>query len=230
MFKSFLDNNKGKNLYVIYMSFEETELFKGIDLTNAKDNEEYIGDFDTVRENFNMLFDVLPEYDETHQRLALDYYNNFRVEISYPNKFTIEGKFIIENGELDGYIFHDPDGGRFNIPDFVENNEQIEASYVVSMISRKTCKLVYWFDDFFQNGDTLESGKILTNAKYWRIPPNRGQSCREFMEQPHKKPDYKMEMALVAVGGKRKKKRIIRTQRTKRKRKRNKRTRRTKRR
>lgn len=203
------------------MSFEETELFKGIDLTNAKDNEEYIGDFDTVRENFNMLFDVLPNYDKEYQHKALDYYNNFRVEISYPNKFTIQGKFIIENGELGGYIFHDPDGGRFNIIDFVENNEQIEASYVVSMISRKTCKLVYWFDDFFQDGDKLKSGKILKNAKYCRILPNRGQSCREFMEHPHKNPDYRMA---VAVGGKRKKKRIMRTQRTKRKR--NKRTRR----
>ena len=94
------------------------------------------------------------------------------------------------------------------------------------MISRKTCKLVYWFDDFFQDGDTLESGKILTNAKYYKIPPpNRGQSCKEVMKPSHKKPDYKMEMAL-AVGGKRKKKRIMRTQRTKRKRKRNKRTKR----
>ena len=203
------------------------ELFNAIKL-NDGDKGEWV-DFDTVRVEFDMLFNVLPDYDETHQRLALDYYNNFRVEISYPNKFTIEGKFIIENGELDGYIFHDPDGGRFNIPDFVENNEQIEASYVVSMISRKTCKLVYWFDDFFQDGDTLESGKILTNAKYCRIPPNRDQSCKEFMKPSHKKPDYKMEMAL-AVGGKRKKKRIIRTQRTKGKRKRNKRTRRTKRR
>jgi len=204
-------------------SFEQTELFNAIKL-NDEAEEKWL-DFDDVRAEFIMLFHVLRDINEIYQRKALDYFNNFRVELSYPNKFTIEGKFIIENGELGGYIFHDPDGGRFNIPDFVENNEQIEASYVVSMISRKTCNLVYWFDDFFQDGDTLESGKILTNAKYCRIPPNRGQSCKEYMKPSHKNPVYKMASV---VGGKRKKKRRIRTQRTEGKR--NNRTRRTKRR
>ena len=108
------------------------------------------------------------------------------------------------------------------------NNKKIEASYAVTMISQKTCNLVYWFDDFIQDGDELvnkvKNPVILTNAKYYRIPPNYSrQSCKKSMINPPENPVYRM--SIKERGGKRKK---IHTQRTKRKR--TKRTRRTKRR
>jgi len=199
-------------------SFEETELFKRIKLTNT---EEYIGDFYKIWENFYMLFDILRGEDKTHQHLALDYYNNFRVKISYPNEIEITGKFIIGKDDMGGYKLDSYKLDEFFINDFLEQDrEQVEANAVVVMMSLKTCKPLYFFDDFSQENQKLANGNILKSAKYWRIPPQTRLSCKEFKPLVQKGEKFKIE-----VGGKRKKKRIMRT-----KRKRNKHTRRTKRR
>jgi hypothetical protein len=200
--------------------FEKTELFKSIELINKEEKNGV--DFYKILENFYMLFDILRgEEDETHQRLALDYYNNFRVKISYPNEIEITGKFIIGKDDMGGYKLDSYKLDEFFINDFLEQDrEQVEANAVVAMMSLKTCKPLYFFDDFSQENQKLANGNILKSAKYWRIPPQPRLSCKEFKPLVQKGEKFKIE-----VGGKRKKKRIMRT-----KRKRNKHTRRTKRR
>ena len=201
------------------MSFQDTELFKGIELNK----EEYIGDYWKMREQFNMLFDVIPSYDETHQREALDYFNNFRVEISYPNEIKIEGKFIIGKNDIGEYEFDSNERGDFLINDFLEKDaEQVKSYVIVVMMSLVSCKPLYFFDDFLQDNEKLTIGKMLKNAEYWRIPPKPRKSCKEFDTLVQSREKFKIPIK----GGKRKKKRIMRTQRKKR----NKRTRRTKRR
>jgi hypothetical protein len=197
-------------------SFEETDLFKSMKLTN----EEEIGDFYKIWENFSMLFYILRgEKNKTHQRLALDYYNNFRVEISYPNEIVITGKFIIGEDYMGEYELDSHELDEFFINDFLDQNrEQVKANAVVVMMSLNTCKPLYFFDNFSQENQKLANGNILKSAKYWRIPPQPRQSCKELNKLDEKREKFKIE-----VGGKRKKKRIMRT-------KRNKRTRRTKRR
>jgi hypothetical protein len=198
--------------------FKKTLLFKSIELKN--DKEEYIGGFDKIQENFNMLFELLPGRDDTIQRLILDYYNNFRVKISYPTEIEIKGKFIIGKNER-GYEFDSHEHDAFLLDDFLEQDrEQVKAYNIVVMMSLETCKPLYFFDDFLQDNEKLANGKLLKNAEYWRISPQTRQSCTDFNNLVEKREKFKIE-----VGGKRKKKRIMRT-----KRKRNKRTRRTKRR
>jgi hypothetical protein len=199
-------------------SFKETELFKSMELTNK---EEYIGDFYKIRENFNMLFDVLRGEDDAFQRLALDYYNNFRVKISYPTEIEIKGKFIIGKNDRGEHEFDSHEQDDFLVNDFLEQDrEQVKSYTIVVMMSLETCKPLYFFDNFLQDNEKLAIGKLLKNAEYWRMPPQPRQSCKEFNKLVEKREKFK-----IAFGGKRKKKRIMRT-----KRKRNKRTRRTKRR
>lgn len=190
-------------------SFKKTELFQSIELTK----EEYIGDIYNVRENFNMLFDVLSGVTPTHQSLALDYYNNFRVEISYPNDITIEGKFKIVKNDRGEYEFDSNEQDNFLINDFLEQDrEQIKSYTIVGMINRKTGEPLVFFDNFLQDNEKLTSGKMLKNAKYWRIPPLEHKTytnSNKLDKSPHK--------VKIEVGGKRNKKRITRTKLTKRK-------------
>jgi hypothetical protein len=201
--------------------YKETELFKKI----LEDGVvEYIGDFGDIQVKFIMLFRLLTGMDDTIQRLILDYYNNFRVKISYPTEIVIEGKFIIGKNHRDEYELDSHEHDDFLVDDFLKKDrEQVEAKAVVAMMSLETCKPLYFFDDFLQNNEELANGKLLKNAEYWRIPPPR-QSCKEFnkLVENRKKLHKKIK---IAFGGKLKKKRIMHT-----KRKRNKRTRRTKRR
>jgi hypothetical protein len=209
--------------------YKETLLFKSIELN---ENEvKYIGDFYDVQAEFNMLFELLPGRgdtiqrgrDDTIQRLIIDYYNNFRVKISYPTEIVIKGKFIIGKNHRGKYELDSHGHDDFLVNDFLEEDrEQVKANYAVAMMSLETCKPLYFFDDFLQNNEPLASGKVLKNAEYWRIPPPQ-QSCKEFNELVEKFKKFKKFK--IAFGGKLKKKRIMRT-----KRKRNKRTRRTKRR
>jgi hypothetical protein len=201
--------------------YKKTLLFKSMEFKDGK-TEEDIGDFYDVQAKFNMLFELLPGRNDTIQRLILDYYNNFRVEISYPTEIVIKGKFIIGKNHRDEYELDSHEHDDFLVNDFLEEDrEQVKANYAVAMMSLETCKPLYFFDDFLQNNEPLASGKVLQNAKYWRIPPPQ-QSCKEFNEPVEKREFKKFK---IAFGGKLKKKRIMRT-----KRKRNKRTRRTKRR
>jgi hypothetical protein len=203
-------------------TFQETPEFKSIEL--SKGMEESIEDFYAVRENFNMLFRVLEGVeDEIHRGLILNYYNNFRVEISYPKAIQIEGKFIIGKNNSGEYEFDSNEQYEFFTDDLVEEDKSKVKSYnIVVMVSLETCEPFYFYDNFLQNNEKLENGETLTNAKYWRIPPPH-KSCKEFDKLVKRYEEFKKSK--IAIGGKRKKRRIMRT-----KRKRNKRTKRTKRR
>ena len=140
-----------------------------------------------------MLFSVLRDntIDKVDKRLALDYYNNFRVKISYPTEIIIEGKFIIGKNNGD-YEFNSYDCDDFIFNDFLQSNyEQVKSSNIVFMISLETCMPVLFFDDFLQDGDQLENGKILQNAEYWRILPPYRQECKKFHKVHKMKNNYK---------------------------------------
>ena len=201
------------------MSFQDTELFKAMELNN---NEEYIGDFWKMRENFNLLFDVIHSYNVNHQNQLLDYYNNFRVEISYPKHIIIKGKFIIGKTDRGEYEFDSNVQDDFRLNDLLKiDGEQVKSNVIVVMMGLVSCEPLYFFDDFLQANEMLENDEMLLNAKYWRIPPKPRKSCKEFDTLVQSREQLKK---ITIKGGTRKKKRIMRTQRKKR----NKRTRRTK--
>jgi hypothetical protein len=186
-------------------------------------NEEYIGDYWQMRAKFNLLFDVIHSYNVNHQNQLLDYYNNFRVEISYPKHIKIKGKFIIGKTDRGEYKFDSDERDDFRLNDFLKiDGEQVKSSVIVVMMGRVSCEPLYFFDDFLQANEMLENDEMLLNAKYWRIPPKPRKSCKEFVQSREKFKNHKARITIKA--GTRKKKRIMRTQRKKR----NKRTRRTK--
>ena len=195
-----------------FQSFRNSTLFKrGLYISEPGP----VVDFDTVHADFLMLFVILDDraISDVHKRLALDYYNNFQVKISYPKEITIEGKFIIGKNSNDEYEFDTYERGDFILNDILQQDkEQVKGYKIVVMMSSETCNLVVFFDDFLQAGDQLESGKILENAEYRRIPHPTRQSCKEFYNvvKSRKKFDNKM-----AVGGKHKKKRKKTTKRVK---------------
>ena len=194
------------------MSFQNTDLFKAMELNN---NEEYIGDYWEMREKFDLLFGAINDITNVnHQNQLLDYYNNFRVEISYPKHIKIKGKFIIRKTDRGEYEFDSNERGDFLINDFLEKDaEQVKSYVIVVMMSLVSCKPLYFFDDFLQDTEKLTIGKMLKNAEYWRIPPKPRKSCKEFdtLVQPREK-----LKRITIKAGTRKKKRIMRTKRKKR--------------
>ena len=201
------------------MSFQDTELFKAMELNN---NEEYIGDYWSMKAQFNMLFNVIHSYNVNHQNQLLDYYNNFRVEISYPKHIKIEGKFIIGKTDRGEYEIDTNRREMTFDDDFLQiDREQVKSNVIVVMMDLLSCEPLYFFDDFLQANEMLENDEMLLNAKYWRIPPKPRKSCKEF-DIPVK-PRGKLKK-ITMIAGTRKKKRIMRIKRKKR----NKRTRRTK--
>ena len=98
-----------------FQSFRNSDLFKnGLEITGP----EKIGDLDTLKVQFDMLFSVLRDntIGKVDKRLALDYYNNFHVKISYPTEIIIEGKFIIGKNNGD-YEFNS-----YDCDDFILND------------------------------------------------------------------------------------------------------------